>query len=483
MNRVLMNRVLYLVVLLWGVAAAGCVVNPVTGEKELSLVSSTEEIGMGDAIHPGVIYEYDGEYQDPELKRYLGSIVMRLHRVSHRADMPIDFKILNASLFNAFAIPGHVYVTRGALARMRNEAEFAAVMGHEMAHYTARHSASQMSRSRLLNVGLGLGAGAASLFLPENSAYGDVALGLGTAGVKLAQLHYGRSQEEQADRVGTYYLYRAGYEPARMIDMQQLLQSLSGGGEVSWIEEYFSTHPRGERRVQRIQEVIQEYQLDDGRHLQGDGTFAERWQRRLKPLRDRQPAFDAFDQAQALAGKKEYQKALEACRRAQKLAPGQAPFHRLEGDLLRLLGQPDPAQRAYRDALQIDPRYQPAARGLGGASLAASKFADAEKAFREAVRLLPSDLDSRYGLGLAAFKQDRFQDAAQAFEAVVAEVAHAPTLAYLGISYEKLGRKDDAVKAYQACVQTAGEKDQESEPARHARTRLAALGVKSESGK
>ena len=92
---------------------------------------------MGNAYHPDIVFMYDGEYIDPELKQYLGSIVVRLNEVSHRSEMSVDFTVLNTSMINAFAIPGHVYATRGFLAELQNEAQFAAVMGHELAHVEA----------------------------------------------------------------------------------------------------------------------------------------------------------------------------------------------------------------------------------------------------------------------------------------------------------------------------------------------------------
>ncbi|MBN2491097.1 MAG: M48 family metalloprotease, partial [Planctomycetes bacterium] len=362
-----MNPRIVLLVLAALAALAGCVLNPVTGEQELSLVSAAGELELGDSIHPAVIYEYDGEYPDPELKRYLGTIVQRLHRVSHRADMPVDFKVLNSSIFNAFAIPGHVYVTRGALAHITNEAEFAAVMGHELAHYTARHSAKQLTQQQLTGIGLSI----AGLLVPEDdSLVATAILGVGVLGVKLAELHYSRSQEEQADRVGTYYLYRAGYEPSRMLDLQRLLHKVAGGGESSFLAEYFSTHPSEETRLRRIEEVIHDEKLDDGALLQGDGTFAARWQQRLGGLREAQKAYDVFDQAGALAVKGEHARALQLCRQAQSMAVRQAPFFRLEGDLLRATGRASDAVGAYRRAIEVDRRYQPAVRGLGAANLA-----------------------------------------------------------------------------------------------------------------
>lgn len=466
-----MNRLMLLGVLL---LAAGCATNPVTGKSELAFYSEAEEVQLGDSIHPGVIYEYDGEYQDPELKRYLGTIVLRLHKVSHRPEQPVDFKILNSSIFNAFAIPGHVYVTRGFLARLRNEAEFAAVMGHELAHYTARHSVKQLTTSRITGLGFGL----ASLALPEGSLTEKLVLGAGAIGVKLAGLRYSRSQEEQADRVGTYYLYRAGYDPRRALDMQQLLHSLGGDRETSFLGEYLSTHPTEETRLRRIREIIEEMSLGGGSRMAGDGTFAGRWQRRLAPLHRTQKAYALFDRGEQATGKGRLQEALDFCRKAQSMASGQAPMVRLEGDILFKMKRVKEARAAYARAIALDRRYLPAVYGLGAVDLNQKNFQGAATAFRACLRLLPDFPDGLLGLGVSAFHLGRYQDAVTSLEPLAESVQHPVVLAYLGQSYEKVGQNAKALQAYSACVESAEGGSENSPSAILARKRLEVLGKK-----
>lgn len=450
--------------------AAGCATNPVTGARELSLYTEAEELELGRRAHPQVIYQYDGEYPDPELQRYLGTIVLRLQRVSHRPDMPVDFKVLNSSVVNAFALPGHVYITRGLLAELENEGEFAAVMGHEIAHVTCRHSAAQLSRAQLFQVGLN----AVALALPAEKKESTWVLTAAAVGLKLVQLKFSRSQEEQADRVGTYYLYRAGYEPRRALDMQRLLARLSGGG-LSRVAEFFSTHPRSARRVERIQEVMRRLRLDDGRRLQGDGTFAARWRRRLAPLRAAHRVYRrAYDRARKLAREGRRAEALALVRRGQKFLPGHAPFHRLEGDLLLEAGDTRGARAAYGRALRADPRYLFARVGLGRAALAAGRLREAASHFRRTLALLSDYPDAHYGLGLALVGLQRFRAAIPHLEAVVAQVPDPAALVALGRAYEAVGRPWDAARVYRTALERA---PAGSEPLRVARERLAALGM------
>jgi predicted Zn-dependent protease len=105
-----------------------CAVNPVTGRSQLMLVSEDQEIAMGRQLYPNALWGGEGgggEYNDPALKTYLKNIVVNIQRISHRPDLPVDFVIQNSSVPNAWAIPGHVAMTRGLLAAIDNEAEFA----------------------------------------------------------------------------------------------------------------------------------------------------------------------------------------------------------------------------------------------------------------------------------------------------------------------------------------------------------------------
>ncbi len=125
-----------LAVLLALVAFARCAVNPVTGQHQLMLVSEQQEIQIGNQTYPNALWGGEGgggEYKDEQLKQYLTQVVKRIHDVSHRPNLPFTFVVQNSSVPNAWAIPGHVAITRGLLAGLDNEAEFVFVMGHESA--------------------------------------------------------------------------------------------------------------------------------------------------------------------------------------------------------------------------------------------------------------------------------------------------------------------------------------------------------------
>ena len=119
-----------------------CATNYVTGERQFMLISEHEEITLGNNYAPEVTYEFGGKYNDNELDAYVNEVGNSLVENCHRRNLDYTFSVANSSIINAFALPGgHIYITRGMLDELHNEAEMAAVLGHEIAHVTARHSA------------------------------------------------------------------------------------------------------------------------------------------------------------------------------------------------------------------------------------------------------------------------------------------------------------------------------------------------------
>ena len=182
-----------------------------------------------------------GIYDDPELQRYVADIGQRLARISHRPHLPWQFAVVDHPAINAFALPGgFIYLTRGILPYLRDEAELAGVLGHEIGHVTARHSAQQVTRA----MGGQIGMIALGIFVPATRPLGDVAsLGLGVLFMK-----FGRDDEREADRVGIQYAAKGGWDPTAVPDVLQTLSridELSKKGVPNWL----STHPEPAARV------------------------------------------------------------------------------------------------------------------------------------------------------------------------------------------------------------------------------------------
>lgn len=440
---------------------AGCRTNPVTGVRELVLVPPEQELRLGDANHPNIVLAYEGEYQDRELKKYLGTVVQRLHRCSHRPAMPVDFTVLNTSVVNAFAIPGHVYATRGFLAQLQNEAQFAAVMGHELAHVTAGHTAKRMTNQLLT----GLGFGAASGLLGESSG-ATAALTVARAGTTLLGLGYSREQERQADRVGTYYMALAGWDPGQAIEMQKLLDSLNER-EDTILDRYLSTHPQTENRIGEIQSVIQ--QEDLRKYVQGNGVYSERWDRRLAGLKKVDSAFEPYDKGEEQLAKQNYRQALDAANEAIQRRSDQAQFYRLKGDALLGLGRVKEGREAYTKSLELYPRYVHANTGLGTVALKQEQYAEAEKQFAIAASDFPAGYAGHRGLGMARYHLAKYQEATGPLETASSAGVKDPVLHYvLGACYQKTSRLAEAYRQYRAAI----DQGLSGERAAEARSRL-----------
>jgi predicted Zn-dependent protease len=228
-----------------------CATNPVTGKKELMLLSETDEINLGRETDGQVVKEY-GIYEDPKLTAYLKELCQRIGKVSHRPQLTYHFKIVDASVVNAFAVPGgYVYFTRGILATLSNEAELAGVMGHEIGHIAARHSAHQYSRAQLAQIGLGVG----SLVVDST-----ILTGLAQLGVGMLLMRFSRDNERQADDLGVEYSSKVGYEATQMANFFETLERMNPGSDRSGLPGWFSTHPNPEDRINAVKVRAKEWQ-------------------------------------------------------------------------------------------------------------------------------------------------------------------------------------------------------------------------------
>jgi len=233
-----------------GVLTATCARNPVTGERQLALVSEAQELELGKRSAEQVRASI-GLVDDPELQAYVQRVGKALAANSERPDLPWSFEVVDDPTPNAFALPGgYIFVTRGMLTYMDSEAELAAVLGHEIAHVTARHSVQQISRQQIAQLGLVLGM----ILVPEAQQFGDL---LGS-GLQLLFLKYGRDAERQSDELGFRYALQQGYDVREMDDVFATLQSISAAEGGSPLPVWASTHPDPGERIARAQARVAE---------------------------------------------------------------------------------------------------------------------------------------------------------------------------------------------------------------------------------
>ena len=234
---------------------SGCAKNFVTKKLKVKFISQKTEIEIGKKAKEEIVKEY-GIYKDLDWQIYLDEVGQRVAKQSDRPDLQYDFTIVDSDVLNAFAVPGgFVFVTRGILAEIRDEAELSIVLGHEITHIAAWHGIEMLQKAGLLGTLTALGV------------VGGAALGAGEAAVALAQaaniygnlylLGYGRGNELQADQYGIYYASRAGYDPEAALTFFQRLDKIEqeemAGQHIS---PYWQDHPPTQERLRRAQKWI-----------------------------------------------------------------------------------------------------------------------------------------------------------------------------------------------------------------------------------
>lgn len=226
-----------------------CAINPVTRKPEFVLMSETQEIEMGREMDPKILQEY-GYYQDEALQTYINRLGQELAGVCDRPDLSYQFKVVNSSMINAFALPGgYVYVTRGLLAYVNTEAELAGVLGHEIGHITARHAVRQYTKAQTYQFGIL----AASIVYPEMSQLGQFADFVAMAIIQ----GYGRNNELQADRLGIKYASSTGYDPYCVSSFMKTLDNIEEATGKKGYHGLFSTHPETVDRITKANEAAQ----------------------------------------------------------------------------------------------------------------------------------------------------------------------------------------------------------------------------------
>ena len=229
-----------------------CAVNPVTGKKQLMFMSEAQEIALGAQYDPSVVATF-GEYQHEELLAFIREKGAEMGKISHRPTLEYHFKILDSPVINAFAVPGgYIYLTRGILAQFNNEAELIGVLGHEMGHITARHTASQQTKQQLGQILL-IGGMLASEKFRE---FGQYAM----QGMQLLFLKFSRDNEREADRLGVEYASKIRYDAHKMADFFDVLKKMNLQSDHAGVPTFMSTHPDPGDRYNAVHEKARQWQ-------------------------------------------------------------------------------------------------------------------------------------------------------------------------------------------------------------------------------
>lgn len=391
-----------------------CAENPVTGDRELTFVSERQEISLGQENYVPTQQSQGGQWHvDPELTAYVSEVGQRVAAQSSR-DLPYEFVVLNSSVPNAWALPGgKIAINRGLLTELDNEAELAAVLGHEVVHSAARHGAQSMERGMLLQ-----GALLVTSVAAQNNEYAGVIVGGAQLGAQLISTRYGRDAEREGDLYGTRYMAEAGYDPAAAVSLQEAFVRLSEGRTPpGWLDGLFASHPPSAERVQNNRQLVTQLRTEG--YTSGE-LGEQRYQQRTARLREIQPAYEAFDEAYALLRDDKVEEAEQKLDGAIAMLPQEARFHGLKADIALMQRRYGAAIEAYNQALARDDGYFDYYLGRGLAYSRQGNESRARADLQASVDLLPTALAMNELGTMALAANDRgaakqyFEQAAQA---------------------------------------------------------------------
>ncbi len=337
----------------------GCAVNPVTGERQLSLVDERWELETGETHYAPLRQSQGGDFVlDRQLVTYVKEVGQRVAAEADR-ELPYEFEIINSSVPNAWALPGgKISINRGLLTEMGSEAELAAVLSHEVVHAAARHSAHAQSRAVLTQGAVILG-GIAVGVATEREDYATVAILGGMLGAQLITQRYSRDAEREADYYGMLYMHRAGYDPQGAVDLMESFVRLSEGRNAGFLAGLFASHPPSRERLDTNRRTALELGT-------GGVTGQSRYQQSIARITELEPAYKAHDEGRLALRQGNYDTALAKAEEALAMEDGEATFHALRGDALASVDRHADAEAAYSAALARDDSwfYQHLRRGM-----------------------------------------------------------------------------------------------------------------------
>jgi predicted Zn-dependent protease len=382
----------------------GCSVNPVTGKNELSIVSPQQEVAIGEKnYHPSRQSQGGDYYLDASLQTYVAGVGKRLAVVSDRPDLPYEFVVLNNDVPNAWALPGgKIAINRGLLVLLEDEAQLAAVLGHEIVHAAARHGASQMTRGTLANIGL-------------------VTLGVATQGKEGAQLYgmasqvgaaawmakYGRDDELESDHYGMNYMAKAGYEVQGAVELQEKFVELSKSRQSGFLDNLFASHPPSTQRVAENQARAPSFASGK--------RYRERYQAAIAQLKKDAPAYRAETAAKKALTEKQGRAAIKHLDKAVAHQPDEGHFWELRGHAWKMLEEHGNAEKAYTTAIMKNDNFFSPYLARGVLLYDRGQRTKAKSDLRRSYELLPTPTASYY-LGELSLQGKQYDQASSYFK-------------------------------------------------------------------
>lgn len=295
----------FFILVVLSIFSISCVaeIDPISGKKTYTLLSTQQEIEIGQKVVPSAINENDGLYPDREVQNYIRQLGAKIASYTPRR-VDYQFYVVNSPDINAFALPGGpVFITRGLMLKMEKESELAGVLAHELGHINARHHAKFLEKTYGMSVLIGI-LGIAL----QGSDYASTVMSLAQVSAGLLQLKFSRDQENEADALGVRFTYQSGYDPKGLLSMFEKFKSLERGMSVEWL----STHPLPDTRIRNVQQMIAQ-QYPDSYRLKQNSTNFDKIQSILKSTKE---SFEQVEEAKKHIKSKNYNQAMNLLNRA-----------------------------------------------------------------------------------------------------------------------------------------------------------------------
>lgn len=408
--------------------AISCYKNPASGRSELMLISYSTEKELGRSARKDIEKQYGGVVNDEKLNNYVNSVGQKIADTirkkvrSKGSDQEVDYeyKVVNSKILNAFALPGgYIYITRGLLSKLQNEAQLAGVLGHESGHAVGRHTAEQISKELVMSTLLGAGIAYTESRDTKNARKNAETVSIvGNIVGDLIILGYSRDHETEADELGTQFIHDTGYNPLGMVGVLEVLQKESKGGESS-IMEIFQTHPNTKKRIADVEkEIRQKYpNMDNEKLAFGEAPFMQGTE--TLRIHSAYAMYDRADKARKEGKPGAVDTALTDMNAAINEKKDEPSFYVERAMLYERNRDYKKAQKDYEMALELDSENFEALVGLGVERAHDGSYQDATKLLEHATIASPGNAEGHYWLGEIYDKLGKASDARAEYIAVL----------------------------------------------------------------
>ena len=425
-NRITRRQALWLLGAGAAAGLSGCATSPVTGETILVGMSEAQEKQTDAQVAPHQFSQDLGAIQDEAVNRYVAGIGQRMGTLTHRPQMPYSYRVLNANYVNAYTFPGGAMgVTRGILADLDDEAQLAALLGHELGHVSARHAAQRQGQNLVAQAALaGLNVAA------QSSDWGGLMSMGGQIGASALLAGYSREHEREADALGQEYLVKAGYPATGMVRLHQLLVAEEKTAP-SLLQTMFSTHPMSSERMQAAQAAA------DARYRISNSLDArrERFMDSTASLRRIRPTIDACKNGETAMAARQYPKAQAEFQTALARTPRDYASNLRMAQCLQAQGQTAKAVDYADNAREIYPQEAQAYKLAGVLALQQRDAGRAYQNLDRFDRLVPGDAGITFLKGISLEGMGNRQAAAQHYAAYLRQSQQGNAAQY---SYNRL---------------------------------------------